>query len=118
MANNFYKGLALGAVVGAVAGVLYAPKSGKETREDIKNKSIEVKDNATKLYADARASLERKVTEIKKLNKKISLEKYNELVTEVINELKDRTTMSEEATKKLKQQLKNDYKKIESAVTA
>lgn len=29
----------IGAVVGAVAGVLFAPKSGKETRKDIANKA-------------------------------------------------------------------------------
>ncbi len=45
-------GLALGAVIGAAvgvaAGLLTAPKSGKETREDIKNKAGDVKSQASK----------------------------------------------------------------------
>lgn len=37
----------LGAAAGFVAGILLAPKSGKETREDIKQKALEAKDYAT-----------------------------------------------------------------------
>ena len=36
----------LATVVGFVAGVLVAPKSGKETREDLKRKATEAKDKA------------------------------------------------------------------------
>ncbi|MGD0275652.1 MAG: YtxH domain-containing protein [Syntrophales bacterium] len=39
--SDFVKGLILGGILGAVAGVLYAPKSGKETREDIGKKANE-----------------------------------------------------------------------------
>jgi gas vesicle protein len=35
-ARNTAAGLGLGIVLGAVAGLLFAPKSGKETREDIR----------------------------------------------------------------------------------
>lgn len=49
-------GLALGAVIGAavgmVAGVLTAPKSGKETREGIKQKADDVKGHAAKTRDD------------------------------------------------------------------
>ncbi len=42
--------LALGAIIGAaagmVAGVLTAPKSGRETRDDIKQKALDVKEQA------------------------------------------------------------------------
>ena len=38
MRRSFLKGTIIGALVGAAAGVLLAPKSGKETRKDIKNK--------------------------------------------------------------------------------
>lgn len=36
----------LAAVTGFVAGILLAPKSGKETREDIKRKTLEARDYA------------------------------------------------------------------------
>lgn len=43
-------GLAIGLVLGAAVGILYAPKSGKETRRIIKDK-------AEKVGADIRAKL-------------------------------------------------------------
>jgi len=36
--------------IGALVGVLYAPKSGKETREDLIAKSLEARDKANELY--------------------------------------------------------------------
>jgi gas vesicle protein len=47
-------GFAIGALVGSVVGLLFAPKSGKELREDIKDKSAEyygkAKETAAKTY--------------------------------------------------------------------
>lgn len=42
--NKLAVGAIIGAAAGVVAGVLTAPKSGKETREDIKQKALEAKD--------------------------------------------------------------------------
>jgi gas vesicle protein len=39
--NKFFLGALLGAAAGAVAGILFAPKSGKETRKIIADKSKE-----------------------------------------------------------------------------
>jgi len=36
---DFIEGLIIGGLVGAVIGILYAPKSGKETREEIGRKT-------------------------------------------------------------------------------
>ena len=44
MSNNggkFLLGALIGAVAGAAAGLLFAPKSGKETRKDIADKAKE-----------------------------------------------------------------------------
>ena len=38
----FFMGLLMGSVLGAVAGIFFAPKSGKELRSDIKEKGSEV----------------------------------------------------------------------------
>ena len=46
MSNDFVKGLIIGlfsgAVIGGVIALLYAPKTGKETRQLIKDKTVEV----------------------------------------------------------------------------
>ena len=39
-------GIAIGAAAGVVAGILTAPKSGADTRSDIKNKAVDLKDDA------------------------------------------------------------------------
>jgi gas vesicle protein len=36
MKKSFIKGTLLGVIAGAVAGILLAPKSGKETQDDLK----------------------------------------------------------------------------------
>lgn len=45
--NSFLTGLILGAVVGLAIGFLYAPRSGKETRELLKEKAVVAKEKAT-----------------------------------------------------------------------
>ena len=61
--------LALGAVFGAIAGfvtgVLVAPKSGKETREDLKHVAVSTKDTVVEKAEDAKDLAEKKAKEAK-----------------------------------------------------
>lgn len=45
--------IAFGSIIGAIAGIMLAPKSGKETRQDIANKTREVKENAKNTIKDS-----------------------------------------------------------------
>jgi len=47
--SRFLGGLLLGGLVGGLAGLLFAPKAGRELRADIKEKGIEAK----KMYEDS-----------------------------------------------------------------
>ncbi len=67
MVKKVALGAAISAAVGYVAGILTAPKSGKETRQDIKNKAMET-------YAAAERELKKLHTEL----------------TDVIDEVSDR----------------------------
>ena len=51
--GHFFTGLLIGGVLGALAGILFAPKSGKELRSEIKEKGSEVLKDAKDIYADA-----------------------------------------------------------------
>ena len=42
--SNFFEGLVLGAILGGIAGVLFAPDSGRETRRKLQNSSLEKED--------------------------------------------------------------------------
>lgn len=55
--KKFGVGILVGAVAGVLAGLLTAPKSGKETREDIKNKAKDVKGSAERKLKDAHKEL-------------------------------------------------------------
>jgi gas vesicle protein len=116
--NSFLKGLATGVVAGAVAGILLAPKSGKETREDIKKFAGEVKEKALDTYQKAEKSLQRKVKSLKALGKKIDEKKYAQLVDEIVDEYKSKEVLNSEAAKSLGKQLKADWGKIRKALTA
>jgi gas vesicle protein len=48
--EGFLKGLVLGGLVGAVIGVLYAPQSGRKTREDIDSKAKELLSKTAEEY--------------------------------------------------------------------
>ncbi len=50
---HFCTGFLIGGVLGALAGIFFAPKSGKELRSDIREKGSEILKDATEIYADA-----------------------------------------------------------------
>jgi gas vesicle protein len=49
---HFCTGLLIGGVLGALAGIFFAPKSGKELRSAIRGKGSEVLKDAREVYAD------------------------------------------------------------------
>src|SRR4030042_2019997 len=51
--GHFFMGFLIGSFLGALAGIFFAPKSGKELRSDIKEKGNEVLKDAKGIYADA-----------------------------------------------------------------
>jgi len=44
--NDFITGLLIGGLAGVLIGILYAPKSGRETRDDIGKKTEELMEKA------------------------------------------------------------------------
>ncbi|HBG7058269.1 TPA: YtxH domain-containing protein [Clostridioides difficile] len=58
-------GVVLGAVTGAVSGVLLAPKSGKETREDIKDASQQIAEKINMKTVDVKSKVSEKLEDKK-----------------------------------------------------
>lgn len=77
--NNFFTvvaGIVVGSLAGAVTMLLLAPKSGKETRDQIMEKGIELRDRATEL-------VEESVNQVRSTTDKLSLsgrQKAKELI--------------------------------------
>jgi gas vesicle protein len=69
--GDFFKGLLIGGLIGAIAGILYAPKSGKETREDIARTTDDLlyraKDEYEKAIERSKAAYEAAVKHLKDL---------------------------------------------------
>jgi len=55
--NGFFSGLMMGAVIGAAFALLYAPQSGPETRQLVKEKALEIKEKAAKAAGKIKESV-------------------------------------------------------------
>lgn len=99
--KTLVEGIAIGAVAGAIAGLLLAPKSGKETRDEITADLTEIKD---KVVAQLEA-LE-SCTEAK----------YAEIVTAVIAEYSAAKKITAEQAKELEARLQGGYETIRKTV--
>jgi gas vesicle protein len=69
--GDFIAGMVVGGFLGAMVGVLYAPKSGRETREEIGRKTDELLSKAKEEYEAAveksRSAYESALAKLKKL---------------------------------------------------
>ncbi len=52
--SSFFKGLLIGGALGAITALLFAPKSGKELRSDIKRKGEEAVEGTKRVYGETR----------------------------------------------------------------
>lgn len=92
---------ALGAVFGAGLGLLFAPKSGKETREAIALKVTEIFDQLKDMdMDDVKASIEDKIAEIKKGISGLEKEKVLDIAKEKGEALKAKAEELTELAKK------------------
>jgi len=71
----------LGAGIGAGLGLLFAPKSGKETRQDLKEKMDDLIEKARNIdIDDVKATIEKKVNDIKEDLKNLDKETVAETI--------------------------------------
>jgi gas vesicle protein len=129
---------AIGAIAGAISGLLLAPKSGKETRADIvnlakkiqtdiKTGTVETKARVKEVFGNVTGEAVAKFEKIKKAvidkiaaaktaGKEIDKESYTMIVDEVIAEFKDDFTNTKDGVKKMAQMLKKDWEKIKKSL--
>lgn len=120
--------MVIGAVVGAVAGLFLAPKSGKELREDtvdlynkLKDKDPDevvkeifgkVTDESREIYEHAHKHLAEQLSDLKDNYKNIDKSKYAEVVSDVVNHVKEEHDLPEAELKTLGKHLNEDFKKL------
>lgn len=128
----------LGAVAGAIGGLLFAPQSGKETREDIaelankitkqvktgvtdtKDRVKEVFGNASEeaieKYKEIRGKIVDKVAALKTVGNEINKEKYTEIVENVVDEFKSDLSATKNGAMKMATQMKKDWEKVKKVL--
>ena len=110
MDQNQYRGgragaalaaLVVGAIGGAIAGVLLAPKSGKETREDLKHV-------AEKMKHDISENLHQ-IGEVTK-------DRYRDVVDTVVNKYQQTKEITHDEAVDLKNKLDKNYDSVKDAM--
>ena len=101
MSKNFFLGILVGTITGAILGVLFAPKSGKETRRDIEDFTIEIKNRISD-----------KISMLGKVTK----EKYKSIVEETLSDYEKQKKIKSEQAEDLKQELMDKYNKIKDII--
>lgn len=70
--KNFAIGALIAAAAGYVAGILTAPKSGKETRQDIQDAAVKAKKDGEKKLKDLNSDLNKTLDQAKKKSSEIT----------------------------------------------
>ncbi len=65
--RNLATGLLIGVCVGATAGILFAPKSGRETRKEIADKTADAVDHLRETVAEYVSEVQARLEEVDNL---------------------------------------------------
>jgi gas vesicle protein len=63
--KHVFKGLLIGSLVGAATMLLFAPRTGQETRAEIRGKAMELRDRTTETVKDTVSQAKSKAYELK-----------------------------------------------------
>ena len=99
--KEFLKGAAIGTAAGAIAGILLAPKSGKETRKDIAKWVHKMKDEIA--------------VELEKAGD-FTKEKYQQVSASVVESYKKAKKITDKQAEKIKADLDKGYDKVKKVV--
>jgi len=72
--GHFFTGFWIGGILGILAGIFFAPKSGKDLRSEIKEKGSEVLKDGKEIYADASTRAKEIIEEAKHQAKELKKE--------------------------------------------
>ncbi len=131
-ASRFGLGIVLGAITGAISGLLLAPKSGKKMRADaiktynqlkklLDEKKPEeivadifgkVTEETKTFFNQSKDLLARHLSELKVGIDKIDKEKYKKAVGAVVGDLRSQGEISDDSLDKLRKYLEGDFRKL------
>ena len=89
-----------GFAAGAILGLLYAPKAGKEIRKDIKDKSEEIIEKSKKNYEVISDKTKEKVADLKEKSTEF-IEKSREKINQAKDVLSEKVNIGKEKAKEV-----------------
>jgi gas vesicle protein len=98
--KNLFKGIMAGLAIGGVIGVLFAPKSGRQTRQDLK-----------KAYRATSKDIAKRINDLED----ISQSKYDQIVDAVVNEYQKLDPITQEQIDALKATLQDKWNEVAEA---
>jgi gas vesicle protein len=124
--GGFGIGLLLGAAIGAIAGLLFAPKSGKELREELEEKMRRLKrdyesgkledrvrdifgnvrQSSIDLYREAKDEVKRRV---RSSRGEINQKRYDQIIDDVIRDIRERTEEGVDTLERLRDSLAREW---------
>jgi gas vesicle protein len=121
VAKGLFLGFLAGGIVGGVLALLYAPKSGKELRQDISNKKDEMLDDAGEYLDIAKHKAQDIINEGKKRSEELisdAKKKAGNLLDDannILNVAKEKTSTSYETAKT---KIADESAKVKDAIKA
>ena len=99
--GSFFAGLVIGGLVGASLALLLAPQSGEETRGQIKDKSLELKDEAMEGLTEAghRAQAQAEAWREKGQEVANAVNRSKDNIVQAVNQSKDRVVEAVSSSK-------------------
>ena len=103
-AKNILMGTAAGSLSGLLGGLIFSPKSGKETRKDISNSSKDLTNNIKEKTSELKGNIDGKVSDAKDnvTEAKIKIkQKSTELKQTIDNKVSDAKNSASDAKEKI-----------------
>ena len=119
--GGFFIGLLAGGAIGAAIALLYAPKTGKELRQDIKSRTDDYLDEADKYIAEAKDKAINLINDGKKKSEKLikeAKEKSEELLKDAEKVLDEAKAKTDEIVKTGKVKVEQKSGQIKNAIKA
>ncbi len=95
--KNLFKGIMAGLAIGGALGVLFAPKSGRQTRQDLK-----------KAYRATSKDIAKRINDLEDM----SQSKYDQIVDAVVNEYQKLDPITQEQIETLKTTLQEKWNEV------
>jgi gas vesicle protein len=120
-AKSFIVGFLAGGAIGALVALLFAPKSGKELRADLKLKGEEYLDEAEKYISEAREKAKELINEGKKRSEKIISDakmKSQEIIKDAEKIITEAREKAGEVIANAKEKIETESQRVSSAIKA